>query len=67
MWFIISFIQNIICRRSPNDRLGSVEHDMNRYNGLPKPYSMMNLGTTDGDAQPPKMRSSSRKKKEVFK
>lgn len=48
------------------DRHGSVEQDMNRYNGLPKPYSMMNLGAVESEGQPPKMRSSSRKKKEVL-
>jgi len=46
------------------DRIGSVERDNKPCNVLPKPYSMMNLGVEDDDAQPPKLRSSSRKKKE---
>ncbi|ODN04409.1 hypothetical protein Ocin01_02273 [Orchesella cincta] len=51
-------------QRRQIDRIGSAERDMNRCNVLPKPYSMMNLGMDEDDAQPPKLRSSSRKKKE---
>ncbi|CAL8077791.1 unnamed protein product [Orchesella dallaii] len=52
-------------QRRQIDRYGSVERERKARNPLPTPYSAMNLGVEENDdAQPPKLRSSSRKKKE---
>lgn len=66
MMSIIHCSKTLFFSRRSFDRNVSIERDpMNRHNGLPKPYSMMNLGADEGDVAPPKARTT-RKKKEVL-